>query len=60
MVIAEMATSQTSLLSESPEVMSSKDTSITSRSASSESATLRMRSMSKPVGLPFSSYSKGA
>ena len=50
----------TSLLSELPDVMSSNDTSITSRSASRPSATLRTRSMSKPVGLPPSSYSNGA
>ncbi len=49
-VMAEMATSHTSVLRDVPDVMSSNDTSITSRSTSRLSATCCTSSMSKPVG----------
>jgi hypothetical protein len=54
-VIAAIATSQTSVLRESPEVMESKSTSSTSSSTPRESATAWPSSTSNPVSLPFSS-----
>ena len=60
MVIAEIATSQESELSDFPDWMASKSVSTIAALSSSCLATWSTRSMSKPTGLPPFSDSKGS